>query len=481
MPIVPLTLGIKSNPSRNQDAARLINCYVEDAGDEGKIKSPIYSCDGFSNWATLTGTGVGAQRAAINIDDTYLYVVAGSRINRVSKTGVVEDLGAFTGTGMVTMARNMNTTATQIGVVSESGEYIIIEGTTVTQPTLPVDLLPNSICCLDGYFILTTPNGDFYASEINDGHTIDSLNFASAVSRPDGLMRGMIRARDVVLAGSSSLEFWNNTGATDFPFERAATVNMGCYAAAAMVNLVAPVEGTLTDTIIWPATNSNGDFCSVMMLNGYQGVDISPPALDRAIRDEPVQSSIRAFTYSNGGHTFYTITGSTFTWEWDAATGLWHERQSSGLGFWRIADSTSFANMNIHGDYTLANLYKAEPYLTPPSTTTLELRQSDTLGKTWSGTRSRTIGTTGDWKRRVRINRLGQSRKDGKVFEITLTNAINEAGVGVPMTVKSAPVHAYPNRMRYYALHVDTTPGVSGTSASKGLVGLSVDAEKLAP
>src|SRR5690606_15549782 len=36
-----------------------------------------------------------------------------------------------------------------------------------------------------------------------------------------------------------------------------------------------------------------------------------------------------------GGHAFYSLTSSEWTIVYDIATGLWHERESSGYGYWR--------------------------------------------------------------------------------------------------------------------------------------------------
>jgi hypothetical protein len=79
----------------------------------------------------------------------------------------------------------------------------------------------------------------------------------------------------------------------------------------------------------------------------------------------------------------------------------------------------------------------------------------------------------------VKFNRLGQSKEDGKVFEIAISNAVIENSVGNPMTIIPPQVHAWPREMRFHTLHVDTIPGVSLTSSSKGVTGLAVDVEVL--
>ncbi len=60
MPVVPINIGVRSNPGRHgQDsAARLINCYAEEAGAEGKMRFPIYASDGLLAFSALTTADV---------------------------------------------------------------------------------------------------------------------------------------------------------------------------------------------------------------------------------------------------------------------------------------------------------------------------------------------------------------------------------------------------------------------------------------
>ena len=46
-------------------------------------------------------------------------------------------------------------------------------------------------------------------------------------------------------------------------------------------------------------------------------------------------------------HTYYCITGSSFTWVYDTVTDAWHERASYGLDRWRAVCGTTFGTTNI--------------------------------------------------------------------------------------------------------------------------------------
>lgn len=477
----PISLGVRSNPGRDTaiSPARLINCYAEDAGEEGKIRYPIVACDGFSAFATMIGADAGVTRGMLNLDDTTLYAVTGTRLQRVDTAGAVTHMQELATSGYAYFARNRKEPNAQVALVTSDGLFRLIENNAVSTPSLSSDIgasLFNSVCSIDGYFLFTKSNGEFYASAI-DSSAIDDLDFAATQANPDGLSRGVIRGRDVCLFGPRSVEFWQNAGAADFPFERTTATQIGLFAPASAVPLSAVIDGSTADTVAFVAANVTGDLIGVMLLAGYEGRKISLPALDRAIRDEPTKSSIRGFTHTSGGHTFYTITGTSFTWEYNCGTGLWHERKSSGLDRWRIVDACTFNGNTIFGDYSAAALYQRSASITPGSASVCTLRHSNDNGDTWTSARSKTIGAASATKTRVKFNRLGQSKEDGKVIELTITNAVIENGTGNPMTVIPPAVHAWPNPMRFGTLYVDAIPGASLTSGAKGITGLAVDAE----
>ncbi|OQW71666.1 MAG: hypothetical protein BVN33_14640 [Proteobacteria bacterium ST_bin13] len=470
MALTPIALGLRSNPGRaNADgAARLINCYAEDAGEEGKIRYPVYACEGFASWGSVASGG--AMRAMLAFSDTALYVVSGQRLSKFNTAGTETALAAFATSGTVQMVRNRKDPNAQIGIVSSDGLFRIIDTTadTVSTPTVPSGVQFNGIAHVDGYFILTQANGEWYITAIDDGTDIDELDFARAESNPDGIVVPMSRGNEVVLFGQRSTEFWQNTGNTDFPFERSTSQSFGCYAAG--------TAREIGGTIIFAATNADGAFTGLMMLDGYQANKISTPAMDRAILSETTPANLKAFTYAINGHQFYTITGTSFTWTYDMSTGLVHERASASLSRWRVSEAVQFGTRLIVGDYTNGALYLMTTTVNASSDSVASLSHSNDNGETYIGPRSKTIGGTSNRTQRFRWNRLGQSKEDGKVFKIEITNAVSENGTGVPMTIIPPHVHAYPYPMRYAALYADIVPGSSQNSRPKALTGLAVDA-----
>lgn len=486
LPWTPISLGVGSNPARDlaAGAARFINCEAVDAGEEGKIKWPVYACQGFTQFGTtFTGLGVsGAPRGMFAFSDTVAYIVVGTRVVRLTSTGSWTLLtGSVSAGGRVTMARNRKDPDAQIGIVTSDGHFYIIQADALSEVPLPEDGGTfGSIASLDGYFLLTNDLGEFYITAIDEGTEIDDLAFAAAESNPDSILRVLTRGRDSIFFGPNSTEFWNDTGATDFPFERTEAASYGIFAAASAVNLMAIIDDELVDTIAWAGTDKLGAYSGIMLLSGYGAKKISPEALDNAILAETDVASIKGFASNRNGRPYYTITGSTFTWEYSTQTGRWHERQSDGLTRWRANDAMTFAGMTIVADYALAKVYWMKTGLYSASASVLTLRHSNDNANSWRATRTKTLSGVSDLKQRVRKYKLGQSKEDGKVFNIAISNAVYEDGTGVSMTVQPPAVHAWPRRMRFWGIAIDTIPGTSQAAGAKGITGLTVQAKALA-
>lgn len=403
MTIVPLNIGTQSNPGRyGQDgAARLINCYPEEIGKEGKHPIPVYGCAGLADFATLTDGG--AVRCMIDLD-AYLYVVAGRAIYRVDTTGTggAVPIGGLASDGHVTMSRNRKNPNPQIAVTCDGISKIIV-GSTVYDID-DSDLSPaNSNFFLGGYTVFTHPSGKFSWSAIDETSDIEALDFATAEANPDGLVIGKALGQTAVLLGTRSTEFW---ALTDAPFTRQHVIQVGCYAAGSVSEVPIVTQTVVTDSLAFAATDRQGAYAGVCIIENLSARKISNHAVDRAIRDEPDIASITSCSWSDGGHAFYSISGSTFSWCWDSATGQWHERQSYGLARWKVRSVQQFGGGLVAGDYTSNKLYRM----------------------------SNTIYAEGD---------------DHLI-----------------MTVQTPPVHAFPEGLEFLAAYIDVIPGVGLASGA---------------
>ena len=201
MPIRPIDLGSQSNPGRHEHAgvARLVNLRAESAGNEGKVKFPLYAVSGLASFSTLPDGG-GVRRMLATDGD--LYTVAGRGVFRTDLGGTSSVLGGIPSDGVLTMARNGRATGAQIGIVCDGLFYIIASNvlTAVNDPDL---VSPNSIGFLGGYFFFTCNQGRWQWSELNAGDDIDGLSFGTANVSPDDLVCCKARGRDCCCSASN--------------------------------------------------------------------------------------------------------------------------------------------------------------------------------------------------------------------------------------------------------------------------------------
>lgn len=448
---VPLTLGTQSNPGRYgyDGAGRLINCYVEGRGKEGRAEFPLYVIDGLASFATLTGGG--AVRAMLAVDN-FLYVVSGRQVFRVDGAGTVTTLGGLASDGPVYMARNRRSPNPQIVIVCD-GTAKIIEGgvlSDISDSDLPP---PSSVACLDGYMIFSVSNGRLYASGIDDAGTIEALDFAVAESDPDGIVAVATRGRELVTFGARSIEFHANTGETNFPLSRSQTITVGCLAGRTVA--------TVDQTLAFVAHDG-----TARILNGYGAERISNHAVERFIADTTDKSTLQATAWSQRGHVFYALSSPSGTWVCDLASGnQWHERKSYGLDRWRVSFTERFGDKIIAGHYDSGLLYEIDvdtltegsdpiqldvrltlngfPYRatcsrleldvipgvglnstnTDAASPTLQISSSEDH-ETFGAERSRSLGTINQALTTVDAWRFGQIRPTGRTFRFTTSSPV---------------------------------------------------------
>lgn len=343
---VPLTLGTGSNPGRYgyDGDARLINAYVEQRGAEGRAVMPIYCIDGLSSFSALSGAG--GVRAMLAVDNL-LYVVAGRLVYAVDSSGTATVLGGMPSDGPAYMAVNRRNPNPQIAIVCDGIAKIASGGVLadLSDSDLPP---PLSVAHIDGYMVFIDAIGRLTSTAIDDASTIEALDFSNAESNRDGGVMVTTRGRELVAFGSRSVEFWSNTGADNFPFTRANTVEIGTLSGKS----VASISQTLA------FVSHEGTVC---VLNGYTPQRVSNHAVERFIADTTDKATLVATSWSDRGHSFYALSSPDNTWVFDASTGFWHERKSHNLDRWRVSGVERFGNALIAGHYDSSTLYTMSP------------------------------------------------------------------------------------------------------------------------
>jgi hypothetical protein len=346
--ITPLDFGLQSNPGRygTDQGGRLINAYAEQSDGKGKAKFPLFCIEGLASLATLTGGG--RTRGAVSLSP-YGYVVSGPLLFKVDSGGMATAIGGFPGSGPVFMARNRKASP-QIALVCDGLRYLCQDDvlTSIADTDLPA---ANSVTSIAGYFVWSIADGRYFISSIDEGSTIDALDFAEAEANPDGLQVAYARGREVAFFGDRSVEFHAHTGAAAFPFEEipGTTIqNLGLMCRHSVKDL--------NDVVHFVASDG-----TVRLLDAYQPLRISTHDVEKAIDQIADKDSITATAYAIRGHQFYNLSCPSWTWTYDGLTRLWHERQSYGETRWRGEVFVDINGTRVAGDFETGALYRVDP------------------------------------------------------------------------------------------------------------------------
>jgi len=309
--------GSSQEASLPFNAERTVNMYAV-LDKAGKKPASLYARPGNALFANV---GSGPGRGGFSASNGRAFVVSGSELYELSSTGVGTLRGSLlTSSGDITIAEN----GSQLAICDGRDLYIFTYATNVFQRVVSANL-PSaaSVVFLDGYFIVnrSLTSGIFQISAPYDGLTWAALDFATAESSPDSLLRVAVIFGQLWLFGDVTTEPWGNTGAATFPFQR---VN---NSARLSVGVVAPSTVLeLDNTAFWVGKDTNGAGI-VYKADGFSPQRISTEAMELRIQSAPSISTLKAFSYQEAGHTFYIITGGGMETAlvYDVSTRLWFE------------------------------------------------------------------------------------------------------------------------------------------------------------
>jgi len=308
-------------------AQRVVNLFAEAAPQDARSPVVLYGTPGLTLFGTI---GTGPIRG-LHVMGTTLYAVSGDQLFSVSSSGTGTLLGNLAGRARTSGPVDMADNGRQLVVVND-GRGTVYDGTILEAITDPDFPRASSVSYVDGYFLFTRrDSGQWFISNLLEATAYDALDFATAETYPDNLVRVFTDHREVWLFGVKSIEVWSNTGGADFPFQRisGAVLERGCAAAGSVAKM--------DNSVFWL-----GDDGIVYRAAGYQPQRVSTHAIEHAIEGYATLADALAFTYSQEGHSFYVLTfPDAATWVYDASTQLWHERESRdsegrGLARWRV-------------------------------------------------------------------------------------------------------------------------------------------------
>lgn len=298
---------------------RRINCFFEVRQDGDKAHLAILGTFGLLLWATLPTSPIRGWWTV----GVYLYVVAGKVLYRVSSAGTITNLGLLsTSTGNVEMADN----AVQIIIVDGFAGYILTLATNVLTTIVDANFPAGAqtVTFLNGRFIVEkTGTRQFYVSASYDGTTWTPVVFGTKENSSDVLLLVEAFAGVLILWGESSIEFWQDVGASPLPYQRI----QGATQAYGLAAVKSPqiVKGQE----IFLGISPEGAI-QVFRLNGYIPERISNSDIEALIEDLVIYADAVALTYTAFGHSLYQLTFPTAgrSLLFDASTGFWSEVQT---------------------------------------------------------------------------------------------------------------------------------------------------------
>lgn len=346
-------LGLQSK-SPNVTANKLINGYYEFQPEKDRASVAIYGTPGLTLFLDQGDT---PWRGLHPVGGT-LYGVHRGTFYSITNAGVATSQGTIgTTTGKVDICDD----GTLITVVDGDEIYSYDTSSpstpiaTVTDAQRPTS--PNT-CIFQAGRILTDEDGtgQFKGSDLYDNTTWAALDFATAESNPDDIVRIINYRGTVVLFGEYTTEFWSNIGGSGFPYARILNADVE-YGLAARWS-VAQFAGTYA----FLGTNREGQI-NVSVLNGYSTpTRISNFELENEINSYSTTGDASGFGYMLGGHPMYQLNFPTEekSWLYDGSTQYWSELRWGATGRHRAEIGVSYLNNMIVTDYENGKIYKLE-------------------------------------------------------------------------------------------------------------------------
>lgn len=459
MTATPIAFRTNESKYKYLGSPALINAYAESQGNDAKAPMAVLPCAGLTDFCQVTDT---PGRGQIGLEDLdCIYSAHSTSVYKVLEDGTSTRIGTLPGNDVVQFSRNQ-ANPVQVSISCGAGQFYIENDIvkTVSDPDLPPGVISQDQA--GGFTAYALADRRFFLSSLNDCSAVDGLDFATAEQTPDPLVRIKADGGNLYLMKRRAIEQWRNTGNTDFPFEPMPSVTQKGLLSA---NAVASVDNTL----MLPT-----DDHMVCRLSGTQLSRISDHGIERRIEGDPDQASLLGFGHTTEGHSFYTLTGTDWTRSFDAATSVWHSRESYQLGKWRARFPVRMWGKTIFQDALSGTLFYLDTssfeeggdpiiwgidspilhafpnggivdalYLdvatgggqSDQSAGKLMLSWSVDGGNTWRGNRELPLGRSGD-RVRVATRRLGRFGPLGIQFRIRISDPVIRALSAVDVSVR---------------------------------------------
>jgi hypothetical protein len=389
------------------------------------------------------------------------YVVIGSGFYSFDGTSLTLLGNLVSANGRCTMVFNDNDEA----LISDGTDAYYWDGATLTVLSLPAGVTCGDLSYLGGYGVFNNPGtGQFYWTGLNDFSAVDALDFATAESIPDNLTTTFVERNELWLPGPTSTEIWQLTSGADSPFAPYTNLRMrrGTKAARSYA--------AEDNTTIWL-----GEDGIIYRADSYSPVRISTEAIEEAIGDCTATGIAEAYAtiFTVKGRKFYVLTvPNQLTVMYNFATQLWNRARSYGSDSWNMLGSAghdsdyfltdlgicelSFAVNTDEGGFMERGGISAPGYADGKRLTIHEVffdaevgraainKNANVMmriardGEVFGNHRTRSLGATGNYKRRAVFRGCGQGRRPVVEFMCTDDVELTINGIIVNITADAS-------------------------------------------
>lgn len=451
---IPFAIQTYQDVTRQISSQDLLNMYTSQKFDGSKSRVVLQNTPGLKQWTTV---GDGPIRLVFRRDNRQLFVVSKNEVYFVDANKSKTLLGTVPSTGICIAASNANDTIIIVG--SSVYNY---NSTSGFQP-ISLGFVPSDIIFQDSYLIASeAASQKFYINDLFSSPPVfGAFDFTQANIVADNIVGLASANRSLWVFGEYSTQIYYNSGSLAFPF--ALTPN-----GVLNVGLLSKSAKCVNDGIVFWVGN---DF-RCYMSSGLQPQLVSTDVIEAAIEDAANPLSASCLAYKQFGRTFFVLSTSEKTFVYDATTGLWHRRESTGYvdgdGPWRAAHFSEFNTLRIAGSRDENKLYEIDlethtegsnhiRRVFTSQTISFEMRQttmrkliidmdmgaglatgqgsdpmlmmqfSDDGGNTWSNELWRGMGKMGEYTNRIVFERLGQFRQ--RILRFSVSDPINVVAI----------------------------------------------------
>ena len=203
-------------------------------------------------------------------------------------------------------------------VINSAGVVTLITDADFPSPHIPMPTF------IDGY-ILLAKGSDVYNCVLDTPTSWASGEYLSAEMFPDPIVGLARQNNQVVVFGTSSIEFFYdaaNTAGSPLNRNESSTIQMGCAFPYAIYQ-------NEKNFIFVGQSESGGR--AVWQVDGFQPKKVSDEYIDRIIDKETDAANVHGFGFRTMGHLFYLVSLPTLgrTLVYDTEEKLWHEWSSN--------------------------------------------------------------------------------------------------------------------------------------------------------